>query len=562
MEPRQIRNRLVEGERTLVALGTSCVVLLMAALGFFAVGRGQADSPQLRRRLSGTVFERACGLQPRYIERLWRGYRPGRSEEIAVVPREPNFVGSFDITSHSGPWGYLQQVPLVFYGPGRVAERGEIDAPATMADVYPTIGKFLNVKLPAREGRVLEEALLPAKDRPALIVVLVWDGAGRATLEQWPDRWPNLLEMMKKGTSYTNAIVGSSPSVTSAVHSTLGTGAYPKDHGITGNELRRQGGRLSETFNNLNTGGLELSTFADQVDARLGNKPKVGMLGWTKWHMGMLGHGNALPGADSDDLGLIRYDGRIRVQTASAFRRLRQLEVGANLSEALETVDQSDGALDGEWLGNNISLPKGLAPFGTYSNPAWAVLQTDMALEMLSTRGYGRDHTPDIWLTNYKMTDLAGHLWGIESEETGSVVAAQDEALGTILEYLDRKVDDYVVMLTADHGASPLLGSTGAWPILQDELVVDLDSHFKVPDGKSLVESTATSAYFIDRAVARSTAVSLDEISAFLNDYTIRQNWTSEELPTGYENRGAEQVFSSAFPTEQLKAIRLCANSK
>ncbi|MDQ4064913.1 MAG: hypothetical protein M3161_02585, partial [Actinomycetota bacterium] len=66
----------------------------------------------------------ACDLPPKILERIARGLVTGRSADVHMVPRYPNFFGSFRVTTHSGPWDYLQRVPLVFYGPGYVAETG------------------------------------------------------------------------------------------------------------------------------------------------------------------------------------------------------------------------------------------------------------------------------------------------------------------------------------------------------------------------------------------------------------------------------------------------------
>src|SRR3712207_9022025 len=45
---------------------------------------------------------------------------------------------------------------------------------------------------PDRDGRPLSDALTGSFRPPKLVVVIVWDGAGRATLQRWPDRWPTL----------------------------------------------------------------------------------------------------------------------------------------------------------------------------------------------------------------------------------------------------------------------------------------------------------------------------------------------------------------------------------
>ena len=67
-----------------------------------------------RTATAATSLEQvACSLPHDELVRIWRGTYPGRSGDIIVVPDEPNFLGaSFP---HSGPWDYLQEVPLLFY---------------------------------------------------------------------------------------------------------------------------------------------------------------------------------------------------------------------------------------------------------------------------------------------------------------------------------------------------------------------------------------------------------------------------------------------------------------
>ena len=537
------------------------VVLLGAGAIWWVASGDEADS-EARSELTGSVLERACDVPRSYINRIWRGYDPERSEELAIVPREPNYVGSFDLTSHSGPWDYLQRVPLTFYGPGFISSFAEVfPGKATVADIYPVVGKLVNVETPERGRQVPGDLLLPIRTRPRLIVVVVWDGTGRATLDEFPNRWPTLQRLSTRGTTFPKGVVGTSPSVTSAVHSTLGTGAWPRKHGVIGNELRLESGGLAGTFEELSADQLRLTTFADEVDLAFDNRSKVGMLAWNKWHLGMLGHGKATPGGDRDELALIHYGGGgLKVNSGGDFAPVPGLQNAADPHEELEKLDGADGSLDDKWLGNDITLGDE-AEWNAYSNPAWAEVQTKLALEMLEKGKYGRDDVPDVWLTNFKMTDLAAHTWGGDSQEMAEVLSAQDKALGEIVDYLDRNVENYALALTADHGSAPLPDANGAWPINQDELLNDVDENFGAADDQDLIESSAAAAYFVDAGVAETLDVSVEEIAAFLNGYTIEQNWSDGELPEGYEGRGEEQVFTAAFPTEDLEEIRRCASS-
>jgi hypothetical protein len=509
---------------------------------------------------SNDPIERACSLEDRILLRIYRGNDPVRSEDVTIVPRAPNFVGTFELTSHSGPWDYLQEVPLALYGPGRIAASGSaLQRDVSITDVYASVGELLGVDLPRREGEALHEALLQRAGAPRLIVFVVWDGAGRNTLEEWPDAWPNLSRMEREGTSYAEATVGSSPSITSVTHSSLGTGVFPRSHGVTGNEIRGVGGKLVPTFSGRRADELEATTFADEVDLALGNEPRVGLLGWKQWHLGMMGHGASIAGADRDELALIGYPNGIRVSgNPELYRTPSGLEDSSSIDARVDALDRADGRSDGKWLGHDVSLSDE-STWTTYSNPAWVEFEADLALEMLAEGAYGRDATPDLFFVNFKMTDLAGHQWGINSRETAAVLRAQDEALGRIVTYLDDQVRDYVIVVTSDHGHTPTPAATGAWPISQTELIDDIDAHFEVSGGRSLIESSAAFGLYLDARVMKDVNVTADEVARFINSYRVRDNWSGDQLPGPYEDRGDEHVFSAAFPSDRLDEVLTCA---
>jgi alkaline phosphatase len=182
-----------------------------------------------------------------------------------------------------------------------------------------------------------------------------------------------------------------------------------------------------------------------------------------------------------------------------------------------------------------------------------------MAIEMLSRGGYGQDKVPDFFFLNFKMTDLVGHQWGIESAEMGDVVKAQDDALAALLDYMDREVDDFVVVVTADHGHSRTATSSGAWPISKEELASDINNHFGVPANQSLVEASVAYGFFLNLSLMKRLDINTNEIAQFAADQTIRDNWGGASLPEDYEDRAHERVFTAAFPSNRLPAIMRCS---
>src|SRR5215207_6490986 len=156
---------------------------------------------------------RDCSDIRKLVGRVKRGWYPGRSADLTFVARAPHFVGAASMPPHTGPLDFLTDVPLVAFGPGTIRSRGAIERPARMVDLAPTAAEVIGFDgWPERAGRTLEEALVPDARPPRLVVTLVWDGGGNNTLDAPPQSWPYLARMMKRGTSWPNMTIGSTPS--------------------------------------------------------------------------------------------------------------------------------------------------------------------------------------------------------------------------------------------------------------------------------------------------------------------------------------------------------------
>jgi hypothetical protein len=512
---------------------------------------GGAALPGREIFASDDPLERGCAVDRQILRPVWQGHHPDHAEDVIMIPYHPNFSGSFNIPNHSGPWRYLQNVPLVLYGNERIAPSGRVDEPADLTDVYPTAGRLADVELPARSGRVLETALREdVEGRTRLILVVVWDGVGHNVLEQHPDRWPNLARMEEEGTSYLPAVVGSSPSITPATHSSLGTGEFPRVHGVTGIKYRAEDGEVRSAFADRDPRDLKVTTFGDEIDRALGNRPNVGMLAWRNWMQGMLGLGAAEPGVSRHLLGLISHDEHITGHPAFYYTP-DYLKPFPGLQERADELDRQDGVADGEWRGRPI--------LERHDNPAWVHYATDALLAILEGESYGQDdEVTDVFLVNYKPTDIVGHHHWMDSEEMGDVLEAQDADLGRVVDYLDENVGDYVVIVTSDHGHTPRPEETGGWPIPGGPLRRAVEAHFAPPEGQSLVIDSSAVGLFLDEDVMEGLGITAEDVARFLNGFTIEQSWEEDELPEMFRDRAEEKIFEAAFTSEQLPEVMEC----
>lgn len=499
---------------------------------------------------SGPLADRACSLPHRHLVRMWRGAREGRSGEILIVPKEPNFVNGG--LSHNGPWESVQRIPMFLYGPGFIRARGKVARPVDMADVAPTLAELLGFPLEGADGSPLEEALVARWKRPVpprLILTVVWDGGGRNVLARWPGAWPRLAGLIPQGTWYQNAVDGTSPSVTSPVHATLGTGVFPRRHGLTDSQVRGPDGRVIDSWS-LGPRLLLEPTLADLHDAALGGGPLVAAVAVEAWHLGMIGHGTSWEGGDPD-LAVLRgraegFDWGLPAAQAPYFAFPPYVNEVGGAEEDIRALDLRDGMEDGRWRGHVIRDLD-----GGFNTPARLPFQTRTVLEILDREGFGADDVPDLFFTNYKDIDGAGHRWGLHTYEMKDTVRATDGQLPELIRFLDQRVGRgrWVLLVTADHGVNP--EDPEAFPIAAARLGADLAAAFDDADGVPVVQRIRPTQVYVDVAELRQNGHTLDQVATFLNRYTER-----DSLPHAASDQGtAERVFAAAFPTRLLPRL-------
>lgn len=542
-----------------VVLGS---VLLVGAFLAYTRDRPGGNGPRPEETPTAGWFAAACELPIEQLERIQRGTMAGRSPEIVVVPKEPNYFGSFQIATHSGPWDYIQGVPLVLYGPGYIQPKGPLtlDRPVTVADMAPTLADLVGTPLPDdRPGRPLTEALVPRSERsgpPKMILFVVWDGGGTNVLTRWPNAYPNLKRLMSEGVSINDASVGSSPSVTPAIHATMGTGAFPDQHGIVDIPLRK-GSRVPESYPNKSPKNLELTTLADIYDKATANEALIGLIAERAWHLGMMGHGAFTPGGDKD-IAVMSEAGDGTLVTNPKFYSLPPYLDGIPGFESdREITDLSDNIDDGLWFGHKIPTEHRAGA----ANPVWTRYQSRLLRAVWENEGFGQDDVTDMFFTNFKEIDLIGHVYNYTQPEMRSMVEHTDVVLGEMMEYLDANVGkgEWVIALTADHGSGPDAYKTGAWPIDEKRLQIDIAVEFGARVTE-LFQAQRPTGIWLDEETMEQHGVTNEELADFVMDHTIRQNWKEgKRLPAGYRERGNEELFAAVFPTDRLDEVMECA---
>ncbi len=499
----------------------------------------------------------ACSLPSDYLERTQRGYFGPRSGQIALIPREPAYMATGGGGwSHSGPWPYLQDVPLVFYGPGIIERRGAIQRPVTVADVAPTLMTMLRASLQTDGGEALDEVArfsgkMLRRPPPRLILTIVWDGGGWNTLRQWPEAWPNLARIMREGVSYEKATVGSSPSVTPAVHTTLGTGEFPSTHGITGVPMQDEQGVVVDAFlKGESSRFLQIPTVAERWDEQTDNEALVGMVGYEPWHLGMIGKGAEMSGGDRDDAVWLDVETNEWITNPSHYRSPRALVETGGLDRDLDELDAADGEADRAWRGNEILD----SPDRIEETPAFIRYHARALMNMISGEGYGGDGITDLLFTNFKQIDRVGHYFNMASDEVRDSLIETDAQLGEILSFLDDEVGRgrWAVVLTADHGQQPDAGAIDGYGIDPREVEADIRDRFG-----AVVEAVWPTEVFLHEDRMAELGVSVEDVARFLGDYRLADNTQRPDMLVGGAGRfhSQDRIFSLAVPAVLLPDI-------
>jgi hypothetical protein len=540
-----------------VALVAGLLATLVVQLASTETTAPETPSPSVVERTLGGRSS-ACDLSPRHLLRVWEGTKTPASGEIQIVAAEPDYVGGG--LSHAGPWDYVQEVPLLFYGPGRVPALGRVDDPATIADIAPTNAAMLDYGFDAPDGHELTRALLPDGERagpPKLLVTLVWDGAGRNVLDEWPDDWPFLASLIERGVWFDAAEIGSSPSNTPPMHATIGTGAFPRRHGVI--DLYQQIDGEIDKPQEDGPGTLLLPTLADLYDVAMDNEPVVGVIATLGAHTGMVGHGSQWDGGDAD-LAIMREqedaatggdEGDVWQLTsgmAPYFEMPAYVNQVPGLAADLARLDREDGVVDEAW---------GDYPFDAlddgFQTPARTPYQTRIVEEVIRREGFGADDVPDLLYVNLKAVDSVGHIFSVNGEEMGQTLRWQDDALRDLVRFLDTDVGagEWAMTLTADHGHQYDPAVSGALPIGITALTGFIEDRFSAPGGPDVVRRARPTQVWMDEDALAEAGYTDADVAAALAAATREEMSGGADFP-GDPNAPA---FSAAFPSSELDGL-------
>ena len=445
-----------------------------------------------------------------WLNAFARGYFPGRSGQIFLVPREGEFLvdrNPLYAFMHGSPWSYDTHIPLLLYGPPFIKQTASTEA-VTQQDVVPTLAALIGTAPPnSATGRVLQSVLAAATDPPRDVGLFVLDGTRADYFDTYKDVLPTLSRLRAAGAWFTNAHITSIPTLTAVGHANLGTGAEPRTHGLVVNYLfNRVTLEAQEAYDQLDPGELMALTLADVWNIQTnGAAVIIGQGGAIRALAGLVGHGACV------------INGR-RVLAASYSIRDGGWETNPKcyaISDALKPLNASKywKQAGGTWMGHDITNPT------TFRHSAiFERFEGDALDAVLEQEPIGADDTTDLVLVNFKGPDYVGHAYGPASREIREELAELDHQVAEALRIIERKAgtNRFAVAITADHGM-PAEPRPGGRHYL-DDVVHLIDQRFS-PSGGSIVQyfgDPANNEIYLDTARLRSLNMSVNDVAAYL----------------------------------------------
>jgi predicted AlkP superfamily pyrophosphatase or phosphodiesterase len=349
---------------------------------------------------------------------------------------------------------------------------------------------LLTATVAATPAQARVAATQPA--RPKLVVLIAIDGLPQRQVLSYrtqlaPDGFNRFLQ---RGSWFANAHYGHAFTVTAAGHATMLTGAYPHRTGIIGNEWRDNQTGQSE-YCTGDTSATYIGHPTNPLDGTSPKNLKVETLGDVLRRANPQSRVIALSGKDR---GAILPAGKTGTaymymsstgQFASSTYYMPQHPAWVNAFNAARPADRyfkmewkallpeaayAQSLPDNQpWFGPaggglpaRFSAPDDQVPgpnfYGSLLRGPFAdALALDFARAAIDGEQLGQDYVPDILSVSLSGHDYVNHAYSAESRLSHDHFLQLDRMLASFWRDLDAKVgkDNYVVVLTADHGFMP-----------------------------------------------------------------------------------------------------------
>ncbi len=415
--------------------------------------------------------------------------------------------------------------------------------------------------------------------QPKLVVGIVVDQMRQDYIYRYWNKFGNggFKKLINEGYFYKNAHYNYVPTYTGPGHASIYTGTTPSTHGIIANDwFIKETGKITYCTddNSVKSIGTEskaglmspknllVTTIGDELKINTNQKSKV-------FAISLKDRSSILPAGHSAN-GAFWFDGS-NGKFISSSHYMNQLPEWVNefnklelakkyLSKGWNTLYSINNYTESISDQNNYEMApnkKDTAIFPYQYNtqleknnfeiikatPYGNTITKDLALACLKAEQLGKSNQTDMLCVSFSSTDYVGHSYGPRSVEIEDVYLRLDKDLEEMINILNNTIgkDNYVLFLTADHGAC------------------DVPAHLmdlKIPGGyvntEDLIKKTKT---FCQNQFGDSLILSLTNQQLFLNESKINLLKINKSL---IENELANFLLTingvaEAYPSEVLK---------
>lgn len=418
--------------------------------------------------------------------------------------------------------------------------------------------------------------------QPKLVVGIVVDQMRHDYIYRYWNKFGNggFKKIINEGYFYKNAHYNYVPTYTGPGHASIYTGTSPATHGIIANDwFVKESGKMTyctdddqvKTVGSESKAGLMspknllVTTIGDELKLCTNQASKV-------FAISLKDRSSILPAGHSAN-GAFWFDGSVG-KFISSTHYMNQLPVWLNdfnnqklaskyLSQGWNTLYPIDSYIESIADKNNYEQAPNRkdVPVFPYeynkqleknnfeiikATPYGNTITKDLALACLKSEQLGLGKQTDMLCVSFSSTDYVGHSYGPRSVEVEDVYLRLDEDLEELLNYLNSSIgkDNYVLFLTADHGACDVpahlkdLKIPGGY-INETELATAVKSFCQSQYGDSLVLEYVNQQLFLNESKMAAMRLNKFAVEHTLANYLLSFKGVAEAYPSEvlkYEN--------------------------
>ena len=364
----------------------------------------------------------------------------------------------------------------------------------------------------------------PAASGPKLLVVLVVDQLRARDLTLYGGRWRDgFRTLLDEGARFTDAEYPYLNTATCAGHATIGTGSFPRTHGIVLNRwwdraaARAVACMEDEASPHVSYGApapygnsavrVLAPSLGDELRRQRPGSRLVSLALKPRSAIALAGHGPGIVTWFDETAGSFVTSRAFSDTPVESVRRFLSRDPAASALGETWALGQPDRSYRYEDIrtgerpksGWTALFPHALAGadgadaqfFDRWQkSPFSDAYLSRMALAISEDLQLGRGETTDYLAVSFSALDLLGHDFGPDSREAEDLLLQLDVSIGALLRGLDASLgrDGYVVALTSDHGTASIPEQAGGGRIASEDVLQLLEQTLAARWGAS--EST------------------------------------------------------------------------